>query len=98
MRDNFDYLYCDPKAFFEYTIDEDVKKIGISNHSIKLLDTCIDMLERNDRPDLALKVLKKYTTQNFTTAKDWSKWLSKNRDKLFFCETNGYKFMINTYN
>ncbi len=98
MNDNFDYLYCDPNAFFDYSIDEDAQKIGVSNHSVKMLDACVDMLKRNDRPALALTVLKKYTSENFTTAKEWSKWLSKNRKKLFFCETDGYKFMVNTYN
>ncbi|WP_341838863.1 hypothetical protein [Chitinophaga caseinilytica] len=95
---NFDYLYCDPTAFFTWTVDEDVAQIGVSNHSIKLLDTCIDMLRRKDREDLALKVLKRYTAENFTTAKEWGAWLSAHRKKLFFSETNGYRFVINTYN
>lgn len=98
IKDNFGYLYCDPNAFFTYTIDEDVKQIGISNHSVKLLDACIDMLKRNDRADLALSVLKKYTGQNFSTAKEWGNWLSKNRSRLYFSETDGYRFMVNTYN
>lgn len=98
IKDNFDYLYCDPNAFFTYWIDKDVQKIGVSNHSIKLLDTCVDMLKRNDQPELALTLLKRYTWENFETAKDWGTWLSKNRGKLYFSETNGYKFMVNTYN
>lgn len=98
IRDNAGYIYCDAEGFFSYTIDSTVQKIGVSNHSIKLLDVCIDMLKRGDQPDIALSVLKKYTWENFTTANEWSKWLSTNRKKLFFSETNGYKFMINTYN
>jgi len=98
MTDNFGYLYCDPNKFFEYSIDEDVQRIGISNHDVKLLVKCIDMLKRNDQPDLALRVLKKYTAQNFTTAQQWNNWFSKNKNKLFFTETDGYKFMVNTYN
>ena len=98
IKDNIGYVYCDPTAFFDYRIDEEVKQIGISNHDIKLLDACIDMLKKNDRAELALSVLKRYTAQNFTTAKEWSTWLSKNRSKLFFSETDGYRFMVNTYN
>lgn len=97
IRDNFDYIYCDPDAFFTYTIDEDVQKIGVSNHSLSLLDTCIEMLKQNDSPELALRVLKRYTGENFTTANDWMSWLVKNRDKLYFSETDGYMFNINTY-
>lgn len=98
MKDNFGYLYCDPNKFFDYSIDEDVKQIGISNHNVKLLEKCIDMLKHNEQPDLALRVLKRYTAEDFTTAKEWSHWLSKNKSKLFFTETDGYKFMVNTYN
>lgn len=98
LTDNFGYLYCDPNKFFEFSIDEDAKQIGISNHNIKLLEKCIDMLKHNEQPDLALRVLRRYTAEDFTTAKEWSSWLSKNRSKLFFTETDGYRFMVNTYN
>ncbi|MGN6166085.1 MAG: hypothetical protein ACTHOF_16240 [Flavisolibacter sp.] len=98
MTENLPYIYCDPNKFFDYSIDEDVKKIGISNHDVKLLQKCIDMLRRNEQPELALRVLKRYTAEDFTTAKDWSNLLSKNKNKLFFTETDGYKFMVNTYN
>ena len=98
ITENFDYIYCDPNAFYTYAIDEDVKKIGISNHSIDLLDKCIDMLRQGDRPGLAETVLKRYTGENFTTANEWSGWLSTYRARLFFSETDGYRFMVNTYN
>ena len=98
MTDNFDYIYCDPEAFFSYTVDEDVQKIGVPNHSLKLLETCIDMLKKNKEPQLALKVLKKYTGQDFATATEWNKWVSDNKRKLYFSETDGFRFKINTYN
>lgn len=97
LIDNFRYIYCDPDAFYSYSIDEDVQQIGISNHDVKMLDTCVAMLKKGNRADLALRVLKKYTWENFNTAKEWENWLSKNKKKLFFSETNGYKFMVNTY-
>lgn len=97
LTDNFGYIYCDPNAFFSYSIDEDAQQIGIANHEVKMLDACVAMLKKGDRTDLALRVLRKYTWENFGTAKEWENWLSKNRKKLFFSETNGYKFMVNTY-
>ncbi len=97
MTANLPYIWCNPKGFFEYDIDEDVKAIGIFNHDIKMLDKCIAMLKKNDRPELALRVLKKYTAENFETAKEWGNWLAKNGKKHNFSETNGYRFMINTY-
>jgi hypothetical protein len=98
LKDNFNYLYCNPDGFYEYSIDEDVKKIGVSNHDVHLLDTCIAMLKNNIQHDLAMNVLKKYTKETYTDPKDWSRWLAKNRNKLFFTETGGYKFLVNTYN
>lgn len=98
MNDNFNYIYCNPQGFYEFEVDEDVQKIGIPNHSVKLLDTCVNMLKQNDRPELALRVLKRYTGEQFTTTKDWNNWLTKSRNKLYFSETDGYRFKINTYN
>ena len=62
-----------------------------------MLEKCVAMLQQNDRADLALRILKRYTAKDFQTAAEWDEWLSKNKDKLFFTETGGYRFMINTY-
>jgi hypothetical protein len=98
LSDNIDYVYCDPEGQDSFTIDTLVLQIGVSNHSIKLLDTCVKMLKENKNPDLALAVLKKYTPEKFNTAAEWQRWLSKNRKKLYFTETSGYRFQVNTYN
>ncbi|GAO43018.1 hypothetical protein [Flavihumibacter petaseus] len=98
LNDNIDYVYCDPYGHDSYTIDTLVQQIGVSNHSIKLLETCINMLKENKKPDLALAVLKKYTPEKFNSAAEWQQWLNKNRKKLYFTETSGYRFQVNTYN
>lgn len=97
MTDNFGYLYCDPDKFFDYSIDEDVQKIGISNHDVALLEKCVQMLEKQDQPELATRVLKRYTAMDFATAGEWRTWLNTNKSKLFFTETDGYRFMVNPY-
>lgn len=97
MEANMGYIYCDPTAFFTYDIDEDVQKIGISNHDVGLLERCIEMMQKNEQPELALRVLKRYTDQDFNDAASWKKWLDSNKSKLFFTETDGYRFMVDTY-
>ena len=97
MLTNMPYIYCDPTAFFSYEVDEDAKALAISNHDIKILDKCIALLSKNEQVDLAKRVLTRYTWENFETAKEWKNWLLKYKSKLFFSETNGYKFMIDTY-
>lgn len=98
MKDNFDYIYCDPDGFFSYEVDEEAKQIGISNHDTRFIEICISKLKKNDQPALALKMLKKYTTEDFSSPNEWSSWFAKNKKKLFFTETGGYKFLVNTYN
>jgi len=98
LKDNFAYLYCDPQGFFSYTVDEDAKKIGVPNHDKRFLTTCINMLQQKKDQDLAMRMLKKYTAKDFNTVGEWRNWYAKNSSKLFFTETGGYKFLVNTYN
>jgi hypothetical protein len=100
-EENKGYLgLSDPKEQYGYKyqdviIDKDLQKLGIANTDIQLLEKCISMLEANEQPELAQMLLTKYTTQSFTTSKDWSKWFKKNKEKLFFTERGGYKWMVN---
>ena len=98
IKENMDFLYCDPNAFWSYNIDEDVKKLKVSNHSTKMIEVCIKMLKANKDPELALRVLRRYTAESFTTADQWDAWYSSNKSRLFFTETGGYKFLVNTLN
>ncbi len=75
-------------------VDEDVKALGLSNRKIELLETCISMLERNDRRELATRILERYTTEHFSSAQEWRAWLNTNRGRLFFTDVGGFKFMV----
>ncbi len=52
------------------------------------------MLEKKDKPDRALILLKRYTNENFDNAGEWRKWLDQNRSRLFFSDVGGYKFFV----
>ena len=100
-EDNIGYIgLSEPKERYGRTykdviLDKDLQQLGIANNDIQLLEKCISMLENNEQPELAQSLLVKYTTETFTTSKDWRKWLKKNKKKLFFTETGGYKWMVN---
>jgi len=79
----------------DFVIDEDLQDLGIANNDIQLLEKCITMLETNEQPEVAKKLLGKYTNETFSSAKEWRKWFKKNKEKLFFTETGGYKWMVN---
>lgn len=91
-QDNLEYLYRDEHAF---EVDEEVKALGLSNRKIELLDRCVRMLEENDQEELALRILKRYTTEDFDKAAEWRAWLDQHRERLFFTDTGGYKFLVN---
>jgi hypothetical protein len=52
------------------------------------------MLEKNDRPGLALRLLKRYTSETFESPRQWRAWLTAHRGRLFFSDAGGYRFFI----
>jgi len=93
-RENLEFLRQTEGQELSFTVDEDAKSLGLSNRKIELLDKCTKMLEQGDRPDLALRLLKRYTTESFTEAGQWRKWLGDARERLFFSDIGGYKFLV----
>ncbi|MFC0515298.1 protein-disulfide reductase DsbD domain-containing protein [Mucilaginibacter angelicae] len=92
---NYEYYY--PLDAYSLQVDEDAKKLGISNRKVELLEKCIQLLEKNTDTALAQRVLERYTTEKFATAKEWRAWLTKNKANLYYTEAGGFKFMVNTY-
>lgn len=104
-RENLEYLTLEVDEFklklghvpqpltalaFRFLVDEDVKKLGVSNRSLALLERCVRMLEEGKDTDLAMRVLRRYTSESFDNAAGWRAWLEKNRDRLFFTDIGGY--------
>lgn len=61
---------------------------------IEILDVCVAMIERGDRPELALRLLRRYTTEDFSDARHWRSWLDSARDRLYFDEIGRFKFAV----
>lgn len=77
-------------------IDTDIRSIGYSNSDIRLLDSCVTMLEQGRDADKAMRVLRRYTLCRYDNASDWRHWLDTYRDKLFFTETGGWLWLVNS--
>jgi hypothetical protein len=84
----------DHDGHIEIAVDDDARAVGPPNDKVEQLDACVAMLERGDRAELAMRVLKRYTTENFADAKGWRSWLDTNRSRIFFTEAGGYKFLV----
>ncbi|MCL2561178.1 MAG: protein-disulfide reductase DsbD N-terminal domain-containing protein [Rikenellaceae bacterium] len=93
--DNFPYLYG-AAMFYKLIVDEDVKSLGIPNTDIRLLDKAISMLENNEDADKARRILDRYTLCTFETAKEWRNWYEANKSRIFFSQSGGWYFMVNT--
>jgi hypothetical protein len=92
-KENFEYFRKEiGQDAFE--VDEEAKAIGPSNRSVEMLARCVSKLENKEQPDLALRLLKRYTQEDFKTAGQWRAWLDANRSRLFFSDVGGYKFFL----
>ncbi len=78
----------------KYVIDEDLQTLGIpSNRKPETLEKLIAMLDDSALTSTARKLLTRYTQEAFETAEQWRRWLAANRDRIYFTDVGGYRFM-----
>ncbi|MBN2181631.1 MAG: hypothetical protein JW715_06935 [Sedimentisphaerales bacterium] len=94
--DNFELIYrqfSDIESGFR--VDKELKKLEISsNRKIATLEKLIKLLNNPEKSRSAEIALKRYTDQSFKTPEQWRKWLENNRDRIFFSDFGGYKFLV----
>lgn len=109
---NYGYFYAPDRFDYELDVDEDARELGIANNDIKILDAAISLIEQNEsakdlksryREDpatanynLGRRILERYTLCRFETAKEWRDWYEKYKDLMFFTESGGWLWLINT--
>jgi hypothetical protein len=91
LADNVELIsYQDGK----YVIDEDLSALGIaSNRKLATLEKLIALLDEPAQSAVASKLLRRYTTESFETAQQWRQWLADSRNRIYFTDDGGYKFM-----
>ena len=100
-RDYYDknapYFYGDVTAqkAYEPIIDKEARELGIANNDIRLLDKAIELMEQG-KPEGKI-LLDRYTLKRFSTPAEYRAWFNKNRDRMFFTESGGWKWLVNTY-
>lgn len=93
--ENRGWFYPDESGS-QLRLDEDVKSLDIPNNDLRLLDTAIKMLEGNKEPEKAKRILARYTLMDFPKAAEWRYWFEKNKAKMFFSESGGWVFLIDS--
>lgn len=96
LKANKEFFYSEPEGFYELELDEDAQSLGISNSDINLIDTAIKLLENNNLDEKAKRILKRYTNEDFTTAKAWRQWFNTNKGRLFFTQAGGFVWLVDT--
>lgn len=95
MKENTPYLYG-AAMFYQYLVDEDVKSLKVANNDVALLDKAITLLEKGKEMEKAQRILDRYTLCTFTKPEQWRKWFNENKSRIFFTESGGWVFMVNT--
>lgn len=93
---NAPYFYPNNNGY-DLVIDQDARDLEIANNDIRLLDKSVELLEKGGKDaEMGKRILERYTLCRFATPAEWKGWLAKNRDKMFFTESGGWLWLVNT--
>jgi hypothetical protein len=65
-----------------------------SNRELETLQRLIELLDDSGQAPAAHKALGRYTRESFETPGEWQTWFKTNRDRTFFTDVRGYKFLV----
>jgi hypothetical protein len=90
-RENLEFTYWNRV----FRIDSELKALGVdSNRSLDTLERLIGFLQDDTHADTARHLLTRYTNQSFQSADDWKRWFGDKKDRIFFSDVGGYKFLV----
>ncbi len=94
-EENTPYFYG---TFENYglTLDEDAKSLGIPNNDVRILDKAILLWETTEDVAKGRRLLERYTLLRYDNPKQYRAWYLKYKDKLFFTESGGWKWLVNS--
>lgn len=85
-----------PNGWYTLVVDEELMQLGLANNDVAMLELLVKRLASGDENGTARTLLERYTAESFETAAKWNSWLKTNRERLFFTEAGGYKWLVNT--
>lgn len=94
--ENRPYFYGSLFNDYGVTLDEDAKALGIANNDKRILDQAIALWESGRDPEMGKRILYRYTLLRYDNAKQWREWYDKYQSKLFFTESGGWLWLVNS--
>lgn len=94
-EDNAPYFYGSLEDYGEI-LDEDAKSLGISNGDKALLDRAITLWQSGEDAAMGKRLLERYTLLRYETPEEWRKWFETYKDKLFFTESGGWLWLVDS--
>jgi len=90
LEKNLEFIYSE----HGFEVDEDLKALGLpSNRQIATLEKLIALRSDPQHGSLADKLLTRYLDANSATPATAAQWLAANRQRIFFTDVGGYKFL-----
>lgn len=80
----------------KYAVDTDLRELGLSNRKPEFLDFLVKRLGADANDALALKLAARYLGDHGKDAATALAWIKKNRDRLFFSDTGGFRWFVDT--
>ena len=65
-----------------------------SNRKVETLQRLIELLDDPKQAAAARRGLARYTRETFQTPQEWRAWFAKSRDRIYFTDVGGYKFLV----
>ena len=78
-----------------FVLDTELQSLGLtSNRTLETLDKLIELLDEPASADTAAQLLARYTNQEFSSSQQWRQWFDDNKDRIYFTDFGGYKFLV----
>ncbi len=77
-------------------LDTDAKSLGIPNNDLRLMEKAIELWESGQDAAKGRRLLERYTLLRYDNPQQYKAWIEKNRSRLFFTESGGWLWLMNS--
>ncbi len=95
FTENLEFVYWGKEGL---AVDEDLKKLGVSNRRHVFFDAMLARMDRDPKDPIARRLLDRYVGRaEAETPAGLRGWLEANRDHLFFSDVGGYRWFVDEH-